>query len=358
MNPESNTTVANIVQTTDNSKTADGYVKSRIENGCYVNAFNPEFKMPSFPTVLRWMFGAPNNTNLPRNTEELNNALPIIKHQPNEIVTNSSGLRFIWIGHASCFVQMDDFTFLTDPVFSDRCGITPFIGPKRYRPPALTVDDLPDKLEAVVISHNHFDHLDYPSVVSLNRRYGNKLTWFCGQGLKKWFLDCHIENVVELDWWEEWTHPTKNHIKIAYCPAQHWSRRTAFDLNKSLWGGYAIWNNKYKFYFAGDTGYTHKIPIFEQIGKKYGPFDLSAIPIGAYDPRWMMEGQHVAPDESVQMHVDTQSKKSVGIHWGTWALANENYLEPRSKLIEAVRNKNLDADSFIVLKHGEILDLP
>jgi N-acyl-phosphatidylethanolamine-hydrolysing phospholipase D len=102
---------------------------------------------------------------------------------------------------------MDDFMFLTDPVFSDRCGITANIGPKRYRPPALTVDDLPDKLEAIVISHNHYDHLDYPSVMSLHKRYGNALTWFCGLGVSQWFRDCHIENVVELDWWEEWKHP-------------------------------------------------------------------------------------------------------------------------------------------------------
>ncbi len=136
------------------------------------------------------------------------------------------------------------------------------------------------------------------------------------------------------------------------------SRRTPFDLNKSLWGGYAVWSGKHKFYFAGDTGYTDNIPIFRQIGKKYGPFDLSAIPIGAYEPRWMMELQHVSPDEAVQMHIDTQSKKSIGIHWGTWALANEYYLEPAKKLITAVNDNKLNPDSFIVLQHGEIFNLP
>jgi len=200
--------------------------------------------------------------------------------------------------------------------------------------------------------------LDYPSVKSLNERYGNKLTWFCGQGLRQWFHDSRIENVVELDWWEEWKHPTKEHIQIAFCPAQHWSRRTLFDLNKTLWGGYAIWSKNYKFYFPGDTGYTHNIPIFKQIGNKYGPFDLSAIPIGAYEPRWMMEAQHVSPDEAVQIHIDTRSKKSIGVHWGTWALANEYYLEPKEKLITAIENNKLNPESFIVVKHGEIFDLP
>ena len=136
------------------------------------------------------------------------------------------------------------------------------------------------------------------------------------------------------------------------------SRRTLFDLNKSLWGGYAVRSKRYKFYFAGDTGYTDKIEIFRQIGKKYGPFDLSAIPIGAYEPRWMMEAQHVSPDEAVQMHIDTQSKKSIGIHWGTWALANEYFLERKSRLEEVLKERQLDPDSFIVVKHGEIFDLP
>jgi N-acyl-phosphatidylethanolamine-hydrolysing phospholipase D len=193
--------------TTSNSSSDDGLVKSRMENGRYINSFNPEFKLPGFTTILRWMAGSPNHTNLPADIAELDKLLPVIKPNPDEIWKTTPGLRFIWIGHASCLVQMDDFMFLTDPVFSDRCGITAQVGPKRFRPPALTVDDLPDKLEAIVISHSHYDHLDYPSVKSLHERYGNALTWFCGLGLRQWFVDCHIENVVELDWWGEWKHP-------------------------------------------------------------------------------------------------------------------------------------------------------
>jgi N-acyl-phosphatidylethanolamine-hydrolysing phospholipase D len=119
-----------------------------------------------------------------------------------------------------------------------------------------------------------------------------------------------------------------------------------------------VWDSTHKFYFAGDTGYTHNISIFRQIGKKYGPFDLSAIPIGAYKPRWIMEGQHVSPDEAVQIHIDVQSNKSIGIHWGTWVLANEYFMEPPEKLSQAVKNNQLDPSSFIVVKHGEIFDLP
>lgn len=379
--------------TTDASSTDDEYVKSRQENGRYVNSFNKEFKLPDFSAVLRWKCSSKDNTNLPPNAEELDRVLPVRHPKPDEIVKKSPGLRFIWIGHATCLVQIDDFIFITDPVFSERCGITSFIGPKRYRPPALTVNDLPEELDAVVISHNHYDHLDHPSVQSLHQRYGNKLTWYCGLGLAEWFRSCNIENVIELDWWQDLKHEvryfiklyllqfflliqSKQHVTIAFCPAQHWylylyysvvltylfhcsrSRRSVFDVNQTLWGGYAVWNAKHRFYFAGDTGYTHNISIFRQIGKKYGPFDLSAIPIGAYEPRWMMEGQHVSPDEAVQIHLDTQSKKSIGIHWGTWALAHEFYLEPINKLSDAIKSKQLNSDSFIVLQHGEILDLP
>ncbi|CAF1465563.1 unnamed protein product [Adineta steineri] len=343
--------------TIDNSADNESIKASQRENGGFVHSFNPKFRIPNLLKAGRWLV-TKDNTGLPTDIEELNRTLPIIKHKSEEILKRSPGLRFLWIGHASCLVQIDDFMFLTDPVFSERCGLSQQIGQKRYRPAALTIDDLPDELEAIVISHNHFDHLDYESVQSLNARYGNKLTWFCGIGGRQWFINCFIKNVVELDWWQEWVHPTKEHIIVAFCPAQHWSRRTLFDLNKSLWGGYAIWNNNYRFYFAGDTGYTHNIPIFKQIGKKYGPFDLSAIPIGAYEPRWMMEAQHVSPEEAVQIHIDTKSKKSIGIHWGTWALANEFYLEPKEMLQTAVEYNRLDPKSFIVVCHGEIFDLP
>ncbi|CAF1340106.1 unnamed protein product [Adineta ricciae] len=330
-----------MAHSTVNTKNSDGdELIKPSEKGAYgfTNSFNSEFKMPDYFKIFRWLF-AKNDTGLPTNIEELDETLPVIKHKPEDIRKQSPGLRFLWIGHASCFVQIDDFMFLTDPVFSDRCSITQYMGPKRFRPPALTVKDLPDELEAIVISHNHFDHLDYESVRQLNERYGEKLTWFCGLGGRQWFLDCSIKNVVELDWWQEWTHPTKKNVQIAFCPAQHWSRRALTDLNQSLWGGYAIWNEK-------------------QIGKKYGPFDLSAIPIGAYEPRWMMEAQHVSPHEAVQIHIDTQSKKSIGIHWGTWALANEFYLAPREQLQKAVESRRLDPESFTVVKHGETFDLP
>ncbi|CAF3586592.1 unnamed protein product [Rotaria sp. Silwood1] len=345
-----------VVTTIDNS--SDELVKSRLENGRFINSFNPQYKLPHLGHVLIWKITSSDNTRLPSNKKDLDKILPIIRHEKlEELYLTKPGLRFIWIGHASCFIQMNNFRFLVDPVFSERCGITSFIGPKRFRPPALIINDLPDDLDAILISHNHPDHLDYPSVTSLNKRYGERLTWFCGRGNRQWFLNNHIKNVIELDWWEEY-YFSKKEVNIAFCPAQHWSRRSAFDLNKSLWGGYAVWDTTHRFYFAGDTGYTHNISIFRQIGKKYGPFDLSAIPIGTYEPKWIMQAQHVSPDEAVQLHIDVQSKNSIGIHWGTWAMGNEYFMEPPQKLAQAVQINQLDPSSFVVVKHGEIFDLP
>jgi N-acyl-phosphatidylethanolamine-hydrolysing phospholipase D len=162
--------------------------------------------MPGFTTALQWKMTTSKNTNLPTDIEELNKLLPVIKPKRDEISKPSSSIRFVWIGHATCLVQMEGFMFLTDPVFK--------VGRKRYRPPALTVDDLPEELEAILISHNHFDHLDVQSVKSLNARYGNKLRWFCGQGGGEWFIKSGIENVVELDWWTEWKHPVGYFLKI------------------------------------------------------------------------------------------------------------------------------------------------
>ncbi|CAF1027682.1 unnamed protein product [Adineta ricciae] len=331
--------------------------KSRMEKGRYVNSFNSKFKLPSLSVTLRWKFLARKNTRLPAKRKELDDILPVIRHSKSEdLYRTRHGIRFIWIGHASSYVQLNNFRFLLDPIFSNRCGIGSLIGPKRFRPPPLTVDDLPDNLDAVFISHNHFDHLDYTSVKSLNKRFSQQLTWFCGRGLRKWFLKHGVKNVIELDWWET-HHFSEKNVSIAFCPAQHWSGRGLTDINKSLWGGFAIWDRKHKFYFAGDTGYTHNISIFRQIGRKYGPFDLSAIPIGSYEPRWMMSPQHVSPAEAVQIHIDIRSKRSIGVHWGTWAFANEYFMEPKSKLSEAVENKQLDPSSFIVVKHGEVFDV-
>ena len=164
--------------------------------------------------------------------------------------------------------------------------MTRMVGVKRYRPLPCTVDELPD-IDAVCISHNHYDHLDHTTVCDLNKKFGNKIHWYVPMGLHKWMSDCGCENVVELQWWNEHFHPKftdqDKAVKFAFTPAQHWCRRGINDNNKVLWGSWSIIGPQHRFFFAGDTGYCH---IFKQIGKRYGPFDLAAIPIGAYAPRY------------------------------------------------------------------------
>ena len=180
---------------------------------------------------------------------------------------------------------MEGLNILIDPVFSDYCGAVQGFGVKRYRPAPCTVDELPE-IDAVCISHNHYDHLDYNSVCNLNKRFGHKLLWYVPMGLRPWIKNCGCNNVFELEWWDELSHPnfTKDEkaVKFAFTPAQHWCRRGLNDTNEVLWGSWSIIGPQHRFFFAGDSGYCH---IFKQIGKRYGPFDLAAIPIGAYEPR-------------------------------------------------------------------------
>ena len=214
--------------------------------------------------------------------------LPVLK--PDKRTLDSppaNSIQVTWIGHATVLVQMEGINILTDPVFSDYCGAVRTFGVKRYRPVPCTVDELPD-IDAVCISHNHFDHLDYNTVRDLNKRFGDKIHWFVPMGLLKWMTDCGCKNVVELEWWDELSHPKSTDkskaVKFVFTPAQHWCRRELNDLNRVLWGSWTIVGPQHRFFFAADSGYCH---IFKQIGKRYGPFDLAAIPIGAYEPRFV-----------------------------------------------------------------------
>ncbi|XP_044279369.1 N-acyl-phosphatidylethanolamine-hydrolyzing phospholipase D isoform X3 [Varanus komodoensis] len=289
--------------------------------------------------------------------KELDRELPVLKpyfvQNPELVGKTGAGIRVTWLGHASVMVEMDELTFLTDPVFSQRVSPVQFAGPKRFRGPPCTVDQLP-KIDAVVISHTHYDHLDYHTVINLNSRFGSDLRWFVPLGLLDWMQKCGCENVIELDWWGENCVPGHDAVTFVFTPAQHWSKRTVTDDNKVLWGSWSVLGPWNRFFFAGDTGYC---VAFEEIGKRFGPFDLAAIPIGAYEPRWFMKYQHVDPEEAVRIHIDVQTKKSLAIHWGTFALANEYYLDPPVKLKEALDRYGLKTEDFFVLKHGESRDI-
>ena len=246
-----------------------------------------------------------------------------------------------WLGHACFLVQMDGLNLLTDPVWSDRCSPISWLGPSRYRKPPCKLSELP-QIDVVLISHNHYDHLDLFTI----RWLGNSPIYIVPDGHRAWFNKLKIHRVIEMKWWDSYS--ISPIVKIGCLPAQHWSKRTTFDDMKALWSGWGVFGSK-KLFFAGDTGYCQG---FEQIGDKYGPFDLALIPIGAYEPRDFMRCQHVDPIEAVQIHQDIGSKQSIGMHWGTWVLTDEHVYEPPQKLAQELASRNLDPTCFFALHHG------
>jgi N-acyl-phosphatidylethanolamine-hydrolysing phospholipase D len=268
---------------------------------------------------------------------------------------NRSVNTLTWIGHASALIQIDGVNILADPMLSERASPLSFAGPKRKTPPGLTLDELPH-IDVVLISHNHYDHLDKPTVEALNLQAGGPPRFLVPLGIKAWMNEQGITNVEELDWSDE-THASG--LDIWFVPAQHWSARTPFDRAETLWGGWVVKTpagaaHPYSLYFAGDTGYS---PDFRDIGARFGGFDLALIPIGAYAPRWFMRAQHVDPEEAVKIYKDVHAKKAIGIHWGTFELADDPLDESPRLLAEAVRRAGLPADSFTVLEHGQMIHL-
>lgn len=276
---------------------------------------------------------------------------PLAPNDPNFLRSNRKKNTLTWIGHATVLLQMQGKNILTDPHFSERTAPVQWTGPRRVVPPGVALKDLPP-IDIVVISHDHYDSLDEQTVLKLHAREGGQATsFFVPLGLKKWFEKRGVRRVFELDWWDA---HNEGDFKIIAVPIRHWSKRGLFDRNKTLWAGWVIASDSFRFFFAGDSGYT---PHFKDIGRKLGPFDLSAIPIGAYEPRWFMRHHHITPEEALQVHRDVRSRKSVAIHWGTFILTDEPLDEPPQRLAEAKKKNGLAAEAFIVLRHGETIVL-
>jgi len=262
------------------------------------------------------------------------------------LFTEGTDTQITWVGHATLLLRLNGVNILTDPQFSDRASPFGFIGPRRLVPPALALSQLPH-IHAVVISHDHYDHLDVASVQGLASQPGGSPRFFVPLGLKPWFAELGLEEVVELDWWEG---AEFMDLKFTLVPAQHFSKRRPSVQNTSLWGGWVVKSPAFNFYFAGDTGYSDD---FKEIGSRLGPFDLAALPIGAYEPRWFMSTMHVNPAEAVQMHQDLRARQSVAMHWGTFQLTDEALDEPPIQLALAREKAGISPDIFFLMKIGE-----
>ncbi|HEX7861183.1 MAG TPA: MBL fold metallo-hydrolase [Verrucomicrobiae bacterium] len=247
-----------------------------------------------------------------------------------------------WIGHSSFFLSLNGRKFLFDPILSDYCAPIKLSRFLRKVPPGINWASLP-AVDVVFISHNHYDHLDKPTILRLPA----ETRFAIPRGLGQWFRKIGREDAREFDWWNS---ADVFETRVSCVPAQHFSSRTLWDRNRTLWCGWIIESGGTKVYFAGDTGYC---PVFSEIGKRYGPIDLAIIPIGAYEPRWFMKPMHVNPDEAVQIHVDVGARKSVACHWGTFCLTDEPMSEPPVRLRAALKNAGLREDEFVVPRIGE-----
>jgi L-ascorbate metabolism protein UlaG (beta-lactamase superfamily) len=252
-----------------------------------------------------------------------------------------------WIGHSSFIINNYDLNIITDPIFSNRASPLSFLGPKRLIKPAIGYKDLP-KVDVVVISHNHYDHLDLDSIKRLNS-INPETIFLVPLKLKNWFLNKGIKNVFEFEWWQS---KTIKNTTFTFVPVQHWSRRGLFDKNKSLWGGWWIENSKIKLVHLGDTGYSKD---FIEINKRLGNPDIAFIPIGAYSPRRIMKKSHMNPEEALDAALDLGAKKSIGMHWGTFILTTEPIREPEIILNDLIIQNNFDDDFFVTIKPGTIL---
>ncbi len=282
-----------------------------------------------------------------------------------------------WIGHATSLVQFSGLNVLTDPIFSERAAPVQFFGPKRMQPPGVALVDLPP-IDVVLISHNHFDHLDRNTILSLLTARPDATLFIVPLGLKVWMHEAGVRHVVELDWWECVTTWRDPHGKLQWAkkpvpstvtastpgsaavdfyltPVQHWSARSVGDRNQTLWGGWAVFGPEFHWYFSGDSGYS---PDFKDTRRRFARpnvpgFDLSLIAIGAYEPRAFMKDQHLNPAEAIQAHLDLASQRSIGIHWGTFNLTDEPPDQPPLDLEIARRDAGLSEQDFSVMKIGE-----
>ena len=288
----------------------------------------------TFSDFLKWSFS---NESPERVAIETSDAWKVLDLEKESYI--------LWIGHASFLINLYGTTILTDPIFSRRASPVGIFGPKRLIPPALNITDLP-KIDLVTISHNHYDHLDINSLVKISKKNPDA-QFLVPQGDKKILTKRGIENVSEFLWWEN---STIKNLTMTFTPVQHWSARGLGDRNESLWGGWFFETSGFNLFHAGDTGYSND---FLMTKKKLGSPEYALIPIGAYSPEWFMAENHVNPKDALQIAIDLDAKKSIGMHWGTFILTDEAVTEPPQLLEFALKERGLPKDYFVTLKPGD-----
>lgn len=311
----------------------DGPVTENFNGETFEN-FAPDNEKKSLWRYLKMRFNDP-YPDWPKKYPSVQKVIPLKQHEA----------KVTFINHATVLIQLDHLNILTDPHWSKRASPFSFAGPSRVIGPGVDFEKLPP-IDVVLISHDHYDHLDCDTLERLEKEH--QPLFIVGLGNDKILKELGAKNVVALNWWQE--HSFKN-ISFVFTPSQHWSGRGLFDRNTTLWGSFWIKGSR-QIYFGGDTGLG---PHFKMIREKLGKPDLALLPIGAYEPRWFMKFQHMNPSEAVKSHLILESKKSVGIHFGTFRLTKEDYYDPQKDLRLALEKQGVKEQHFIAPKQGEEL---
>jgi L-ascorbate metabolism protein UlaG (beta-lactamase superfamily) len=300
-------------------------------------------RQPSFKDIIKWM-----------RTREIGHWPDYLNSPPGppppERVARGK-LRVTFVNHATVLIQTDNLNILTDPIWSERSSPVDWTGPKRVRPPGIRLEDLPP-IDYVLISHNHYDHLNIKTLRWLHKKFRPAI--ITGLGNTRLLKKKGIANSRDIDWWQ--SIGLSEEVMLTGVPTQHFSSRGFFDHNKTLWLGFVIKASQGPIYFTGDTGYG---PHFKQIRERFGPIHFSLLPIGAYKPRWFMSPNHMDPQQVVQAHKDLDAHISMGIHFGTFiGLADDGQSEPVEELNKALDAADIPLTQFWILDFGEGRNVP
>ena len=266
---------------------------------------------------------------------------------PQAVPNGTVALTFV--NHSTFLLQTSAAAMLTDPVWSDRASPLPFAGPRRVHAPGVPFDRLP-RIDIVLVSHNHYDHMDLHTLRRLDTRDRPRFVTGAGNG---GFLRARgLSRVDELTWWQS---IDLGAVRLTMGPAQHFSARTPFDRNRTLWGSFVLEGDFPRVFFAADTGYARH---FEEVRARFGAIDLALLPIGAYQPRWFMRPAHMNPADAVQAHLDLHARMSIAMHFGTFRLTDEARDDPPRHLGDALDARGVPRDTFRVLRPGETLIVP
>jgi L-ascorbate metabolism protein UlaG (beta-lactamase superfamily) len=305
---------------------------------------NPQGEEPkSLASVIRWKL-----TSFDRPDWQTQMNVPPGRKPPSRVARGA--LRVTFVNHATLLLQYDGINVLTDPIWSERASPFSWIGPKRVRPPGIRFEDLPP-IDLVVVSHDHYDHMDLPTLRRLGREHRPRFLVPLGNAAL--LRDSGLRDVHERDWWQAITMP--NGARATVVPAQHFCARGPFDRDRALWAGFVLETVAGPIFFAGDTA---KSEHFAQIRARFGAMRLAILPIGAYEPRWFMKAVHVNPAEALEAHDTLDAQTSVAMHFGTFHLADESQTGAQEALAAAIKQRPAPKPQFWVLGFGDGMDVP